>query len=165
MPYRMCLAVSLPSTPKMPGTPTPPVVTAKTITRRQWKEKRIRKGERDEKAEPRGFLEQRNYSERSHLGAYVSLHNRQSAENAARVNPHVSLLPWGLGVIMMCQCWFISYNKYASKSRAGGWEWGRAEGNKRTLLTFPSAWLWASNFSKKWSRLIFFKWKNNFVHW
>ena len=126
--------------------------------------KRIRKGERDEKAEPRGFLQQRNYSEWSHRGAYVSLHNRQSAENAARVNPHVSLLPWGLGVIMMCQCWFISYNKYASKSRAGGWEWGRAEVDRRTLLTFPSAWLWASNFSKKWSRLIFFKWKNNFVH-
>ena len=61
MPYRMCFAVSLASTPEMPGTPTPSAVTAKTITSRQ--RKRVRKGERDEKAEPRGFLEQRDCSE------------------------------------------------------------------------------------------------------
>ena len=63
---------------------------------------------RDESVKHRGFLGQRNYSSGYiHVIIYLS----KSIDGTSKVNPKVN---YKFGVIMMCQCGIINYNKYTT---------------------------------------------------
>lgn len=53
-------------------------------------------------------------------GAYMSLYICQNPEHVPNIN-------WGLWLVVMCQCWFIDWNKYTARMQdvrdGGGGIW------------------------------------------